>query len=427
MAELYAGQPVFPGTNGAAQLYAIAAVLGPITPAAWSDGARHCAAAGIRTNDVSSGTVMGGLSLTPPRDRVAALCVGATTAALDVICACLQWDPAKRPSAADALDCEFFAPIFGSNGSGAGDVTPMGTPIGLHSSYTEFSGVDTPGASEWMASCAADVASPSVAAARDWRASSRSPVPLAGVAGTGPPRRPSLASLSAAPAVTFGIDGVAGGSSSGCAPPPLAMGGPVGGPRRASSVAALNATPPQRDAAAAAAADTRFRSTRDLLLPELPACSAAAAGVGGGLLQHVSASSSAAAAAAVGGADLDLVSLSADIDTDLRALGLGDEEEAGGGGGSADRVLQPLPRAPPPAISMHHAAAAPAAAVTRGEERLWPGRSPLVAPSAGAATAARAAGERRPPTVVATEAPAAAAVDESSFEDLLSEIERQPL
>ena len=54
-AELFAGRPVFPGATAAAQVFAIAALLGPVTPSLWPDGARQCAACGIRT-DVGAGS-----------------------------------------------------------------------------------------------------------------------------------------------------------------------------------------------------------------------------------------------------------------------------------------------------------------------------------------------------------------------------------
>jgi len=65
-----------------------------------------------------------------PRDRLEALCIGASPGALDAICSMLQWEPARRPSAADVLASPFFASTeWETAASGdVGDVAREGSP-----------------------------------------------------------------------------------------------------------------------------------------------------------------------------------------------------------------------------------------------------------------------------------------------------------
>lgn len=130
-AELYAGHPVFPGTTGAAQIFSIASVLGPFSQSQWPEGSRQCAACGIRMDSVaSSAGASGSGGGGSPRDRLEALCIGASPGALDAICSMLQWEPARRPSAADVLASPFFASTeWETAASGdVGDVAREGSP-----------------------------------------------------------------------------------------------------------------------------------------------------------------------------------------------------------------------------------------------------------------------------------------------------------
>lgn len=179
-AELFAGRPVFPGATAAAQVFAIAALLGPVTPSLWPDGARQCAACGIRTDVGGSSSSGGGGGL---RDRLEAACVGASAAALDVMCAMLQWDPSRRPSAADVLA---GSPLFAAS-EWAGVAPPAsecgaeGSPLPPDDAGTGGEDDATPAAG--VSSCSTPLAFPGAAAAAasggTRSSASRSPAPPA--------------------------------------------------------------------------------------------------------------------------------------------------------------------------------------------------------------------------------------------------------
>lgn len=98
MAELYALQPIFPGTSSHDQIHKICNVMG--TPQrSWPLGYRLAQARGFEFPQSSPGV---SLSALIPR---------ASEAAIDLITSLLSWDPLKRPTALKALQHRFFQPL----------------------------------------------------------------------------------------------------------------------------------------------------------------------------------------------------------------------------------------------------------------------------------------------------------------------------
>lgn len=192
-AELYAGHPVFPGATGAAQVFSIAALLGPLTPALWPEGARQCAAGGIRMDMGVIGGAGGGGGGANLRERLESVCVGASAAALDAMCTMLQWDPARRPSAADVLAGPFFA------GGGEG-TDEWGAPYGCVEAAVGLLGGSPPPDDAGVDDALPTSPHARPGAQRDQgggRAASRSPAPPARRA---PPAVAAPAAMLAAPA-----------------------------------------------------------------------------------------------------------------------------------------------------------------------------------------------------------------------------------
>jgi protein kinase len=95
MAELLLGRPLFPGSSETDQIYKIFGILGVPTQKTWPEGIRLANRLGIR------------FPSTAPIGLSAAL-AGVSPAALDVIAQMLRFDPARRPSAMQALQHDFF-------------------------------------------------------------------------------------------------------------------------------------------------------------------------------------------------------------------------------------------------------------------------------------------------------------------------------
>ncbi|KAH0792730.1 CMGC family protein kinase [Histomonas meleagridis] len=95
MAELYTGKPIFPGNSEQDQLYKTISILGSPNSRSWPDGIRLANRHGIRFNPT-------------PSVNFASLIPNASKNAIDLIQQLLQYDPAKRPSAAQALQHPFF-------------------------------------------------------------------------------------------------------------------------------------------------------------------------------------------------------------------------------------------------------------------------------------------------------------------------------
>jgi protein kinase len=104
MAECYTFRPVFPGSSEPDTLMRIVSALGPPRPGdgpgSWREGDELAHRAGLRWPDVRHASL-------------ASLIPKASAAAISVIAAALQWDPAKRPTAAALLGHAFFADATG--------------------------------------------------------------------------------------------------------------------------------------------------------------------------------------------------------------------------------------------------------------------------------------------------------------------------
>ena len=93
MAELYSLRPLFAGQSESDMLFKIGSTLG--APSSWTEGHRLARNAGFRFPDVKP---LGLASLIP----------AASPDALEFLSALLRFDPARRPSAADALRHRFM-------------------------------------------------------------------------------------------------------------------------------------------------------------------------------------------------------------------------------------------------------------------------------------------------------------------------------
>jgi protein kinase len=100
MAELFMGRPLFQGTSETDQIYKIFGVFGPPTQKSWPDGMKLANRMGIR------------FSPTPPTG-LAALVPNASPAALSLMNDMMRFDPARRPSASQALRHEWFVDTEG--------------------------------------------------------------------------------------------------------------------------------------------------------------------------------------------------------------------------------------------------------------------------------------------------------------------------
>ncbi|KAJ7558175.1 hypothetical protein O6H91_04G027300 [Diphasiastrum complanatum] len=95
MAELFTLRPIFPGASEADQIYKVCSVLGSPTYHTWPEGMKLAASMNFRFPQVSPTTLCG-------------LLPTASAAAIDLISALFQWDPNKRPTAAQSLQHPFF-------------------------------------------------------------------------------------------------------------------------------------------------------------------------------------------------------------------------------------------------------------------------------------------------------------------------------
>jgi protein kinase len=94
-AELFSLRPLFPGSSEQDEIYKICAVNGTPTEQTWPDGMKLASKMGFRFPQFDPTPLQ---KLVPNANRDA----------LDFIEACLQWDPTKRPSAAQCLQMPFF-------------------------------------------------------------------------------------------------------------------------------------------------------------------------------------------------------------------------------------------------------------------------------------------------------------------------------
>jgi protein kinase len=95
MAELLTQRPLFQGTSETDQVFKICSVLGTPGPAHWPEGVKLATRLGIRLPQTATAPL-------------AAIIPGASPDALDLLKELLQLDPAKRVSAAQALQHPWF-------------------------------------------------------------------------------------------------------------------------------------------------------------------------------------------------------------------------------------------------------------------------------------------------------------------------------
>ncbi|KAI3920602.1 hypothetical protein MKW98_020503 [Papaver atlanticum] len=98
MAELYSFRPLFPGLDRADQLYKICSVIGSPTYESWVEGIQLANSCGYKFPRVHPY----GLSTMIP---------SASLEAIDLIKSLCSWDPKMRPTAMEALQHPYFAPI----------------------------------------------------------------------------------------------------------------------------------------------------------------------------------------------------------------------------------------------------------------------------------------------------------------------------
>ncbi|CAI5490180.1 unnamed protein product [Closterium sp. Naga37s-1] len=95
MAELFTLEPLFPGASEIDEILKICAVIGTPTPRTWPQGLRLAASMNFRFPEYSP-------------IPLAQIMPMASDEAVDLVTALCSWDPARRPSAAQALQHPFF-------------------------------------------------------------------------------------------------------------------------------------------------------------------------------------------------------------------------------------------------------------------------------------------------------------------------------
>jgi protein kinase len=101
-AELYTSYPLLPGTSEADQLHCICAVFGPPTEETWAEGLRRAEGCGFTFHKLYTEGGSGRI------ERLSLLIPTASQHALALIASLCQWDPAKRPTALEALQHPYF-------------------------------------------------------------------------------------------------------------------------------------------------------------------------------------------------------------------------------------------------------------------------------------------------------------------------------
>jgi len=95
MAELFTLRPLFPGSSEADEIYKICSVIGTPQQNTWPEGLKLAASMHFKFPQFQQ---------TP----LSSLIPSASPEAIDVISAMIRWDPAKRPTAVQALQMPFF-------------------------------------------------------------------------------------------------------------------------------------------------------------------------------------------------------------------------------------------------------------------------------------------------------------------------------
>jgi protein kinase len=116
MAELFTGKPLFQGESEKDQLFKICSILGTPGPTNWPDGVKLATRLGIRLPQVVP-------------TALSSVLAGVAPEALDLLKEILQFDPAKRPSASQALQHPFFAGESSPLGAAPARASPIAAPI----------------------------------------------------------------------------------------------------------------------------------------------------------------------------------------------------------------------------------------------------------------------------------------------------------
>ncbi|CAI5999586.1 unnamed protein product [Closterium sp. NIES-65] len=148
MAELFTLEPLFPGASEIDEILKICAVIGTPTPRTWPQGLRLAASMNFRFPEYSP-------------IPLAQIMPMASDEAVDLVTALCSWDPARRPSAAQALQHPFFLKgvtlpytpkkpkSSSSSAATTGPVVPITTPSQLaaasHAALSGSLGLSDPG------------------------------------------------------------------------------------------------------------------------------------------------------------------------------------------------------------------------------------------------------------------------------------------
>lgn len=110
MAELYTQRPLFPGSSETDQIFKVCSVLGTPTQQTWAEGIRLAMAMNFKFPQVTLKKEYCNSKMN--RTSLNILIPQASPDAIQLMTDMLAYDPAKRPSAAQALQYPFFQSVM---------------------------------------------------------------------------------------------------------------------------------------------------------------------------------------------------------------------------------------------------------------------------------------------------------------------------